>query len=124
MPITRQAPVLTSNYNVVRDADADATLEADAGPGGITLYELQIDNSANTAAASFVKIWNALTATVGTTAPDLIFRVPAAATLKLAIPEGLALGTGFSFACVTAGGTAGTTGPTSDVSLIAGFSQP
>jgi hypothetical protein len=86
------------------------------------LYLVSVDNSANASAASFLKLWNAAAPTVGTTVPDMIIRVPGGATTLLAIPEGVSFGTGLSFACVTAGGTGGVTGPTSDVSVVLVFS--
>jgi len=52
---------------------------------------------------------------VGTTAPDMIVLAPASAKVTLVIPGGVTFGTGLSYACVTAGGTAGVTNPTSSV---------
>lgn len=114
MAVTITPLGLTGTHRLIRDADVDATLEANVNDGAATLYGLDIDNSAN-AAASYVKVYNATTATVGTTDPDLIIMVPASVRRSITIPAGLKLATGLSFAAVTAGGTAGTTAPTSNV---------
>lgn len=82
-----------------------------------TIDMIQVDNRANTGAATFLKLWDAASGsvTVGTTAPDWIFKIAAGANPTIAIPGGMAFGTALTAACLTAGGTAGTTGPTSDV---------
>ena len=78
------------------------------------LYEIEIDNTAN-AASTFVKLYNNAAPTVGTTAPDMIILVPASVSRTLVIPSGITFATALSIAALTAGGTAGSTGPTSDV---------
>jgi hypothetical protein len=85
------------------------------------VYSITVNNSAN-AAASYLKVWNVASGsvTVGTTAPDIVIFIPASTTIvqnyfTLAVP-GLTLGTAVSMACVTTGGTAGTTPPVSSVS--------
>ena len=118
MAVTKQDMDLTSGLSVIRDTDSDATSEANVNSGAAVLYLVYVDNTANASAASFLKLYNATAPTIGTTAPDFVFRVPGGATLNMAIPEGVSLGTGLSFATVTAGGTGGITGPTSDVSVI------
>ena len=122
MVITKKEMDLTIGLSVLRDTDSDATSEANVNSGAAVLYLVSIDNSANASAKSFVKIYNATAPTIGTTAPDVIIPVPGGATVTLAIPDGLSLGTGLSFATVTAGGTGGITGPTSDVSVVLVFS--
>lgn len=98
---------------LIYDADADGTAENDmTGTSGV-LYMVDIDNSAN-GSASYLKLYDAAAPTVGTTAPDWIFKVAASVRRVLAITEGFAF-TNLSMACVTAGGTAGTTNPTSNV---------
>mgnify|MGYP001589379178 CR=1 FL=1 len=100
---------------LIYDSDADGTSEADmTGTSGV-LYVVDIDNTAN-AAASYVKLYDAAAPTIGTTAPDWIFKVAASVRRVLAITEGFAF-TNLSMACVTAGGTAGTTNPTSNVAV-------
>lgn len=75
-----------------------------------------IDNTAN-GAASYVKLFNATSGavTLGTTAPDAIFMVVGSAKAQFPIPDGWTFNTALSVACVTAGGTAGVTAPSSSV---------
>jgi hypothetical protein len=81
-----------------------------------TVYCFDIDNSAN-GSASYLKVYNVASGsvTVGTTAPDTIFYVPASTRLNIIITAGQVYGTACSICCVTAGGTAGSTAPSSAV---------
>ena len=81
-----------------------------------TIYEIEVDNSAN-AAASYTKLWNTASGgvTIGTTAPDMILYLAASASKVFVFPAGLVFGTAITLATVTTAGTAGTTNPTSDV---------
>lgn len=83
-----------------------------------TIHALIIDNTAN-AAITYIKLYHALTGsvTVGTTAPDDIIAIPASVKRTISFVEGLGFLTGLSVAAVTAGGTGGTTSPTSSVIL-------
>jgi hypothetical protein len=90
------------------------------------VYWIQIDNSANVA-ASYFKAWNATSGsiTVGTTVPDLVILVPASSIISFpfftaAVP-GVTFATAFSIACLTTGGTAGTTSPASAVSCTVSY---
>lgn len=103
--------------NMVVDTDADATGENDVRSGAATIYLVDVDNS-NNSAVTYVKFYNALAPTIGTTAPDVILRVPASARRVWSFGlEGTNFPTAISFAAVTAAGTAGTTSPTSDVTV-------
>jgi hypothetical protein len=85
------------------------------------LYSVTVDNSANGGAACYVKLFNVASGSVvlGTTAPDEIVFVPAGAVVTRTFFTGAAAGVTFaaalSAACVTTGGTAGTTSPSSSV---------
>lgn len=85
------------------------------------VYSVTIDNSANSGAACYVKLFNlaAGSVTVGTTAPDEVIYVPAGAvvtrTYATSAAPGVTFGTALSACCVTTGGTAGTTSPSSGV---------
>jgi len=100
-----------------KNTASNATKSGVKGSSG-NLYALIIDNSANVA-ASFVKLYDAASGsvTVGTTAPDWIFKVPASTKLTIILPETIAFDTGLTEATVTAGGTAGTSNPSSSVVL-------
>lgn len=106
---------LISGVNLLVDtvaANAAVAVKASSA----VLYMLEVDNTAN-AAASYLKIFNVAGASVvvGTTAPDWIIMIPASVSRNLAIPSGLTFGTALSYFCVTAGGTAGSTSPSSSV---------
>lgn len=118
MSVNIQSLSLTSSLKLLRDTDADATVEANVNNGAATLYLVQVDNSANTAQAVYLKLWNALAPAIGT-AVDMAIPVGAGATLRLAIPSGLSFSTGLSVACVatSANKTAGTGSPTNDVAI-------
>ena len=115
MAITNISLGVVSGLQVNINTDVDET-EDDVAAAAGTLYEIQIDNTAN-AAVTYIKLYDAGAAavTVGTTAPDWIFRIAASVSRTLVFPEGVAFGTALSIAALTAGGTAGTTGPTSAV---------
>ena len=87
------------------------------------VYSVLIDNSANTGAASYVKLYNLASGSVvvGTTVPDEVIYVPASAVLTqfffTGSLAGKTFGTALSAACVTAGGTAGVTSPLSSVKV-------
>lgn len=103
--------------NIVRDADSDGTAENDVRGGAATLYMVDVDNTAN-GAATYTKIYNNVAPTIGTTVPDVVIMTPASVRRVVAFPGGLAFSTAISMASTTAGGTAGTTGPTSDVIVL------
>lgn len=101
---------------LVKDLDSDATGENDVLAGACTVYIVDIDNTAN-AAVSYTKLYDAAAPTIGTTVPDIVLRVPSSKRRSFVIgaPADGQPFTNLSFATVTAGGTAGTTSPTSDV---------
>lgn len=101
---------------LVVDSDCDSTAENDVFVGAVTIRLVDVDNS-NNAAVTYVKLWNALSPTVGTTAPDMILMCPASVRRVFAFPDGISFGTGLSFAGLTTAGTAGTTSPTSNVTV-------
>jgi hypothetical protein len=78
------------------------------------LYELELDNTAN-AAASYTKLYNTGTTVIGTTIPDCVYLIPAATKITQVLPGGVTFGTALSVCTTTAGGTVGSTGPTSSV---------
>ena len=101
--------------NIVTDTASNATAENDVRSGAATVYLVDVDNTAN-AAVSYTKLYDSASPTVGTTAPDFIFKVTAS-TRKVFVLDmsGVAFTTGLSFATVTAAGTAGTSSPSSSV---------
>lgn len=84
------------------------------------IFQIEIDNTANTSAASYVKVYDdnsAASVTVGTSVPMAIFPAPAGTKLSFTFPYGVGtyFANGIVWACVNAPGTAGTTAPTSSV---------
>lgn len=102
---------------VIQIPSMTSTAENDVIPGSGTLFRAQGDNAANATAKAFVKVYDAAAPTVGTTAPDWVFRITAGKKETFVVGGGVgtALATGLSIACVTAGGTGGTTSPTNAV---------
>lgn len=98
----------TSNANSAVVAKASSTV----------LYELELDNTAN-GAASYCKAYNTGTVVVGTTVPDLVVMVPASTKITMVWPAGVTFGTALSFATTTAGGTTGSTSPSSAFAMKA-----
>lgn len=120
-PISGGAVTVTPQNNpvaarLVVNTDVDETSDDNMTGTTGSIYVVDVDNTAN-AAASFVKIYDAASPTVGTTAPDWVFKVPASVRRIFACTDGVAFATALSIACVTTGGTAGTTGPTSAVTV-------
>lgn len=111
---TQVSPIATK---LVRQTSATATADCDVLGTTGSIVMIDVDNAAN-AAASFLKFYDNGNPTVGTTAPDFVVRIPAGVRRQLVIPEGLAFAVALSFACVTAGGTSGTTSPASAVVVL------
>jgi len=83
----------------------------------LTLFGVEINNSGNSADASYVKCFDKATGavTVGTTDPELILVATAGATVTYMFDQGISFATGLVLACVTGAGTAGTGDPSSSV---------
>ena len=94
---------------------ATSTADADVFGGAATIFMVDVDNALNPAQDVYLKLWNDAGPTVGTTPPDFIFFLPQGVRRQLVLTEGLAFDTAVSFACVTVGGTTGTTSPTAAV---------
>lgn len=101
--------------NLFEETALGATIVAVKASSATVKY-VTIDNTAN-ASASYLKLYNVASGsvTVGTTAPDAILLAAASTKVQFPIPDGWVFGTALSVACLTAGGTAGTTAPTSSV---------
>ena len=97
------------------DTDAAGTVVY-ATASSATLYHIDIDNSLNTA-ASYLKIYDSADATAGTTSPQYVLKAPGSTRISYSIPEGQPLGTALGYCCTNAGGAAGSTGPTNDVTV-------
>jgi hypothetical protein len=93
------------------DTAASGT-EVEASSSAITVHQVRIVNTANTTKL-YLKCYNlaASSLTVGSNNPDLILPVEASSSVEYSFHPGVVFGTALSYAVVTAGGTAGTTGP-------------
>jgi len=104
---------VTTWSDLVANASPELLLASTA-----TLLGLEADNSQNTD-DSYLKLWNIATVpSVGSSVPDWVFRIKGGEKLLLQFDSdgtGVAMSTGVALACVTAGGTAGTTSPTNNV---------
>ena len=126
MAITQINVSSPSNEIIFNDTAMGATADAIKGSSA-KIYAVTIDNSANGGAASYVKLFNLAAGSVvpGTTAPDEIIYVPAGAVITHTFFTGANPGKTFASAlsaiCVTAGGTAGTTPPVSNVSVSVNY---
>lgn len=112
LSVSDQVPPVGSKLITQTEATevADNNVTGAAG----SMFQLDVDNTANADNPAYLKIYDTAAPVVGTTAPDFILRVPVNQRRSIVIPDGwdfLAL----SFACVISGGTAGTTPPTSAV---------
>lgn len=114
MAVTITPLGLAGSLKVITDADADGTAEKHVNDGSARVYMIDIDNAAN-AAVTYTKYWNDANPTVGTTAPHMILFVQASVRRTFVFTTGVNFDTALSYAAVTGAGTAGTTGPTSDV---------
>lgn len=115
MAVSKTALADLSSSFLFTDTDNAETITA-VSAASTVIYAIDIDNTAN-AAATYTKLWNTASGsvTVGTTAPDMIIMAPASTRVSIPIPQGITFGTALSCASVTGAGTAGTTGPTSNV---------
>lgn len=101
---------------VHHDTDSENTAQV-VEESAVLVHSLDIDNAANGAAA-YVKLYDTVaTVVVGTTVPDYVFMVPASTRMIIESPDGFNFANGCQVATVTAGGTGGTTSPTSPVIL-------
>lgn len=108
---TQVSPVGTK---LIKDTDANATPEINVTGAAGTIYMVDVDNTGNPADVAYLKIYDDVAPTVGTTDPDFIIKVPVNQRRQMVCPDGLDFAT-LSFAVVTAGGTPGTTDPTNHV---------
>ena len=116
MAVTITPLGLDGALRIITDSDADGTAEKHVNDGAARVYMIDVDNTAN-AAATYSKYWNDSVVTVGTTVPHMILLTAASTRRQYVFTTGGNFDTALSYAAVTAGGTAGTTGPTSDVPI-------
>tara|TARA_Y100001973_G_scaffold69538_1_gene101471 strand:- start:236 stop:610 length:375 start_codon:yes stop_codon:yes gene_type:complete len=105
--------------NIIEDVSANGTAQANVLSGAGTIYMIRIDNSANSAETVYLKIYDATSATPGTTRPAGIFACPASSSRQYSIPDGIVLSSGLTYAVVKTAGLQGndTNNPSGTVKL-------
>ena len=102
---------------LISDTSVGTTVQDNVITGGGSIYWVIIDNT-NNSAASYLKFWDATgSVTLGTTDPVMILKAPASTKLQYSFPKGIAFGSGICYACTNSAGTAGTSAPSSAVSI-------
>ena len=109
---------------ITKDTAAGATVRTAVDSGGAKVLQFEIDNTLNSS-ASFLRIYslNATVAlhavTVGSASkPHIVFKAPAGKKIVCTIAtDDIVIDEKTKFACLTTGGTLGTTAPSSDVSV-------
>ena len=85
---------------IFKETAANATLITDTfQKQGATLFSINLNNSANTTEAVYLKLYENGVAdgqgvTVGTTVPVFIMKCPASSSVEMYIPQGLAFSSG------------------------------
>ena len=103
--------------HIVTDTSAGATRQITSTRAS-TVYAVYADNSGGGAKA-YVKLYNHASPTIGTTDPFAVLMFPAGVARQYSFPEGMTFDTALTYACVTAGGTTGTSGCNIPVTIIA-----
>ena len=104
---------ITQTDFLLNDTGVAASAVDNLFGGAATIHTLFITNAG---AVAYVKIYDHVDPNVGSTVPDIILTVPASTQTVWNIIEGVEL-TNVSYACVSAGGTAGTDAPAGAVTL-------
>jgi len=111
---TSNIPVLTG-ASLFSDTDNAATAVAVKATSTV-VYEMELDNTAN-AAATYMRMYNTGSVTVGTTVPDWIVMVPASTKITMVLPAGVTFGTALWLSSGTSATLATITAPTSDFAV-------
>ncbi len=126
MAITQIQIATPANIFEFTDTSIGSSVDAIKASSAV-LYWVLVDNSANSGAASYVKLYNLASGSVivGTTAPDEVIYVPGGQKITHVLYTGANPGktfaTAISAVCVTTGGTAGVIAPVSSVILTAAY---
>lgn len=122
MAITQVNVSSPSNEIIFTDTAMGATADG-VKSSSTVVYSISIDNSLNSGAVSYVKLFNLASGsvTVGTTVPDEVILAPAGSitilTFRTSASPGKTFGTALAACCVTTGGTAGNTPPSASVTV-------
>lgn len=126
MAITQITVQTPSGQTQFTDSVMGATVDGVKASSAV-VYSVLVDNSGNGGAPSYVKLYNVASGsvTVGTTVPDEVIYVPGGAVIEHFLftkaTPGKTFGTALSAACVTTGGTSGTTPPSTSVPVTLNY---
>ena len=102
--------------SLIRQSSATATADTDVLSGTTgRVYAIYLENVTGSPANEYFKMYDAKAPTVGTTDPIAVFRVRASVNQIITSKTGIKISTALSTACVTTGGTAGTSNPSTTV---------
>ena len=118
MAITQVALGYPSGTKIIQDTDLTKT-KVSVKASSAVVYVIEVDNSLNAGEAEYLKFYNVADGgvTVGTTVPDFVLYIPAAAVFSVAIPAGLTFDTALTMIAATTGGTVCTADPTANLTV-------
>jgi hypothetical protein len=120
------AATVTVDYNSLGGIiveDTAVTNTAVGNPTGMssggTLYYVEVDNTVNTGAAIYFKIFDHAAPTIGTTEPEIVLKIAAGQRQYMIVPGGYPLNTAASYAAmaVASNSAASPTAPSSAVTI-------
>jgi len=103
-------PILTGAQLFISTSVGSTAIAISAA--STVIYALELDNTAN-AAATYLRIYNNSSPTVGTTTADWMQLVPASTKITIVLPSGVTFGTAVSVSAGTSNTLATTTAPSS-----------
>lgn len=122
MAITQVNVTSPSNEIIFTDTAMGNTADGVKSSSAV-VYSISIDNSLNSGAPSYVRLFNLASGSVvvGTTVPDEVIYAPSGSitvmTFRTSAAPGKTFGTALSACCVTVGGTSGAVAPSSSVTV-------
>ena len=86
--------------------------------GGGTIYYIEVDNTMN-AAATYFKIFNHASPTIGTTAPEIVLKIAASQRQYMVVPLGYNVSTAATYAAfaTSSNSAASPAGPSNSVTI-------
>tara|TARA_R110000824_G_scaffold247414_6_gene436494 strand:+ start:907 stop:1284 length:378 start_codon:yes stop_codon:yes gene_type:complete len=89
----------TSSVSILyRDLDSDNTVENNINSGAANIQQIFINNTNNTSTPFYLHMWNATSATPGTTKPAAVLYCPANTSKHYVFPKNFVFGTGVCIA--------------------------
>jgi len=82
-----------------------------------SIYQIQVDNSANESQAVYLKIFDGATATPGTSIPNLTLQISGGKKMTFLMGDGHPYTSGVSLWCTTGAEVSATSNPSKSVSL-------